>query len=163
MPDAKEGAAARSFRLKVEYIEQVAASPAGSRVAVPMNLKQFVAWTDADRGFTAWTSYTVATVNGPYRDLRRRLEAAWATIATAEKSSVGRREGREQSHKLALQEVSALAAQNTILALQKRELTREIERKIEIIEILSGRERELLSLLNKVLPVEKRLKPIAPG
>lgn len=163
MHQEKEGPAARALRLKVEYVEEIAARPAESRVPVPMTLKEFVAWTDPERGLTAWSSFSVASVNGPYPELRRRLEAAWATLSRSEKSGEARREGRERSHQLALREVAALAAQNALLVVQKQELARDLARKLEVIQILSEREHELLSLLNKVLPAEKRLKPTAPA
>lgn len=162
MRDEKEGPAARAFRLKVEYVEEIAARPPASRVSVPMTLKEFVAWTDPDRGLTSWSSFSVASVNGPYPELRRRLRVAWTTLAKSAGSGAARREGREQSHQLALREVAALAAQNAVLVVQKQELARELARKLEVIQMLSERERELLSLLNTVLPAERRLKPTAP-
>ena len=157
----REGPARRSFRAKLELLE---AAAAGRQTLswIPRTVKEVRDWSEPDRGLTSWSSFTVATLNGPNGDLRRRLDAALALLNRKERSRSDQHRSRTDEHRLALREVAALAAQNVAFSVQIADLKAEVARRQDLIEILSARERDLIDTLNKILPAHQRLRSVSP-
>lgn len=152
-----------SFRKKVEFLEQLARQGVPSGVWIPQTLREVVEWTDGDKGFGSWSSYSVAVLNGPNGDLRRRLDLALRTLNARGDPPKKSRRGREVTHAHALAEVKILAAQNLQLIDEKYALAAEIRRLKHSLDIVERREAQLVDQLNKILPIERQLRNIRPG
>lgn len=157
----REGPARRSFRAKVERLEALAAGRETSPSPIPRNLKEVRDWSEPDRGLRPWSSFTVATLNGPNGDLRRRLDAALAELSK-KASRPDQVRSRTEEHRRTLREVAALAAQNVTLTVEIADLKAEIARRKDLVDILAARERELIDMLNKILPAHQRLRSVSP-
>lgn len=161
----RESRARRSFRLKVERLESLANDGNSPSVHVPRTLAEVVAWEDRSLGFSSWKSFSVAVLNGPNGDLRRRLDIALERLRSPP-STVGTkkpRRGRAVEHVQALAEVRALAQQNAELLEEKLQIQGELRRLRQSLAILQRREAELVSTLNTLLPIDRQLRPIAGG
>lgn len=157
----REGAARRSFRRKVEHLEELArqGNPAGAWT--PKNIAEFVAWSDLQCGFEPWTSFSVASPNGRNADLRRRLDRALdvlrvAALRPARKSGILLAVGRLEA------EVRALAQQNAELLSRLCDSEAALRREVQSNVILREREQQLLATLNGLLPLDRQLKSISP-
>lgn len=162
MKNRQESKARRAFRLKVEYLERLAEIQNPEKKWVPRTLAEFVSWTDPKVGFQSWSSFTVATLNGPNADLRRRLNQARLALQTSAQKAVKARVGQTVQITQLRNEVVSLAEQNVRLIEEKYELQEEVKRLQASLKILQERESELLQTLNKIVPVDRQLRSIAP-
>lgn len=163
----RETVARRSLRLKVECLEGHLQNGTGGDVWLPKTVGDLTAWVDASMGLTSWSSQSVATINGPNADLRRRFDVVRAALdvrgaATGTSASAKKRRGREVEHRQALAEVKALAEQNTRLIEEKHELWSENVRLRQSLSIQYSREKELIEKLNGLLPIDRRMRTIGP-
>jgi hypothetical protein len=163
----RETVARRSLRLKVECLEGHLQNGTGADVWLPKTVGDLTTWVDVSMGFTSWSSQSVATINGPNADLRRRfdvvrraLDARGAVTGTAKGAK--KRRGREVEHRQALAEVKALAEQNARLIEEKHELWSENVRLRQSLSIQYNREKELIENLNRLLPIDRRIRAIGP-
>lgn len=162
-PTLAETRARRSFRLKVEHLEErVPHQSHGDWL--PRTLSEFVQWRDPERGFGAWTSFSVAAPKGPNADLRQRLDRVLERLRgdRSRTRAPTKRRGRTVEHAQAMAEVKALAAQNLELVERVLQLEAECRRTSDALGLVYKREAELVDRLNKVLPFERQLRSIAP-
>lgn len=158
--DAGEGRARRSFRLKVEFLEDVLRR-GDSAEWIPRNLAELANWVDEERGFERWISFSVAAPNGPNSDLRRRLDHSLDLLKVRAGRPARKSQAVHASRQLAA-EVRMLAQQNADLIMQLKSLEDRLRREGQANAILREREQELLTTLNGLLPLERQLRSIAP-
>lgn len=159
---SRESPARCSLRVKVEALEALAAQGNPNGDWYPGKVRELVLWTDLERGFRPWSSFSVAAINGPNSDLRRRYDAAIATLSMRAAPTRRRAIRRSEDHVHAIAEVKALSEQNVVLIAEKHALTRQLLRLEQQITILRSREVELTSKLNKLLPLDRQQRAFHP-
>jgi hypothetical protein len=128
----------------------------------PRNLRQMVEWQDAELKLTRWVSFSVAAPNGPNGDLRRRFDIA-RQMLLKKRGKDSAPAGREVGHVLAINQVKVLAEQNALLMAEKHDLERRSTLLEKQLDSMYGRERELVEMLNKILPAGRKMRAISPG
>jgi hypothetical protein len=159
--NASAGPSTTAFLHKVEYLEELVRSGNPDKAWVPRTLEEAVSWQDAELGLRSWKSYTVAALNGPNAALRRRYDAAIAALRRPIRPPKPTNNVRPTDARLAA-EHRALAGQNSALITENGDLRKKIVRMATSIQALQEREQELVVMLNKILPPDRRMRVIGP-
>lgn len=147
--------------VKVQAIEELVSSGNANGEWYPKKVRELVEWQNLDAGIRSWSSFSVAAINGPNADLRRRFDIA---VAALERRGSPKRRAphRSPDHAQALAEVKGLAEQNVRLLADREALARQIIRLEQRIAAMQARELELIGKLNRILPLDQQQRAFHP-